>query len=522
MSRGNRKGVTVVALIAVLFGILAAWAWSGNISANQREDRDDLELFLDASSAGWAEVTSQFFTVPEVAAQTIGALVGQMDGPEEQLALLAETIRRQPNLDAAYIGYPDGSFFFVARSDEFVPDGFRTRMISIDDDERSVELGWTDGNLKKIETKPDPLDVYDPRLRPWYEPLAQGEDRFWTPPYIFESSQQPGITHSTVVSGPDGELAAVVGIDMRLSAVNQFLEELSPGANGIALVVDGAGQIIAESSMDVGDVVVENSDGALALLESPELLGLVDQLDVADAGTALDRSSDGLRTTVVRRAGASEQWYVAVRALDEDFISEDTASDAFEVFAVAVTGAAAAAALGWGVLRYMGGLKSEAETDELTGIFNRRGVKRELQAMLHRSPESVHLAIIDLDDFKGVNDKHGHQVGDEVLTTIAARLEHFAALSGAAAGRLGGDEFVVVAEGAMPDWAWLNTRLAEPVVVGDRELAVTASIGVTQSTQGAADEIETLLGAADHGLFDAKRQGGDSFRAVPSGGTSGS
>ena len=514
MSRGSRKGVSVVAIIAVFFGLVAAWVWNDSIADGKQADRDDLDLFLDASSAGWAEVTSQFFTVPEIAAQTIGALADQMETPEEQLALLAETIRRQPNIDSAYIGYPDGSFFFVGRSDEEVPGGFRTRMISIKDGERSVELGWTDGSLRTIRAESDPTDDYDPRLRPWYEPVAAGEERFWTAPYVFSSSQQPGITHSMAVRGGDGSVRAVVGIDIRLSAVNEFLEELSPGDNGIALVINERGQIIAESSMDVGDLVLEETGGPLTLFESPELLRLVDKLGQDDSNTVLERSADGLRTTVVRQAGSSERWYVAVRASDADFINSETASNAFEVFAVAVTVAAAIATLGLAVLRYLGGLKQDAEIDELTGIYNRRAVKRALAAALENSSEPTHVGIIDLDNFKGINDEHGHQIGDRVLAIVADRLQQFAGEYSATPGRLGGDEFVVIVGGDEPDWSQLNARLSKPVWVGELKLVVTASIGATSSTGPGSSDIEAMLGAADHVLFDAKRHGGDNFRTV--------
>ena len=438
-----------------------------------------------------------------------------MQVPDEQLTLLTETIRLRPNLDSAYIGYPDGSFYFVAQSDEEAAGGFRTRTISFDGDERTVELTWTDSALRVLRSEVDPSDNYDPRERPWYQPIRSGVDRNWTAPYVFASSQSPGITHSRAVRSADGELQAVVGIDIRLQRVNEFLEELSPGDNGTALVVDDTGQIIAESSMDIADLAPETqATGVVALSQSSELLGLVNEFADAESETLRARSVDGLRTTIVRPAGARDEWYLAVRALDEDFLNDDRASNAFETFAVGVTVAAAIAAAGYALLRYMSGLRQEAEMDELTNVYNRRAVKRDLRAMLARDRGALHLAIIDLDNFKSINDVFGHAAGDQVLSSVAERMLAFAEASRLQVGRLGGDEFVAYGEGSPPDWAVLNASIAAPIQAGEHEFVVTASIGVADARLTTGDEVEDLFRAADHLLFDAKRQGGNQFKAA--------
>ena len=514
MSRERRKGFFAVAMVAVLFGVIASWIWADSISTSRQQDRDNLDLFLDASSAGWAEVTNQFFIVPEVAAQTVGALSVQMEAPGEQLALLAETIRQRPNLDSAYIGYPDGRFYFVARSDEGAPGGFRTRMISFEDDERHLELTWTDAALAVVRSETDPNDTYDPHARPWYEPIAEGVDRNWTDPYLFASSQQQGITHSSAVRTSAGELVAVVGIDIRLSQVNEFLEELSPRDNGSALVIDATGGIIAESSMNLESLARTGVVSGSTMSQSEDLLRLVTEFAQGDGDSLRGRSDDGLSTTIVRFAGASDEWYLAVRAVDADFLDNETASNAFATFAVGVTVAAAVAALGFAGLQYLAGLKKDAEIDELTGVYNRRAVKRELRNLLSGSKRSVHVAIIDLDDFKSINDVHGHAAGDKVLVTLSSRMQEFGERFDVAVGRLGGDEFVIFGNEGTPDWADLNSRLAVPVDIGGQPQTVTASIGVAQSDVTEGEEIEELFRAADHLLFDAKRRGGNHYRTT--------
>jgi len=512
MSEDRRKGLAAVALIAVLLGVFGSWLWSGRISAAQREERDDLDLFLDAASAGWAEVTRQFFEVPESGVQTIGALLPQTETGDEQLNLLAQVMRAAPDVDAAYIGFPDGEFYFVARSDDAAPGGFRTRVISLDTGVREVTVSWTDSEFGIIESEVDTEDVFDPRQRPWFTPIADGQDQNWTSPYVFSSSQEPGITHSVAVQDDTGELVAVVGMDISLSQLGDFLTELRPRENGEALVVTRDGEIIAGSSMDVGALEEDASSGELALTQSSELLDLLATIDDTKTMTVRGRSDDGIRTTVLRPASAGDDWYLAVQALDEDFISDDSASNAFETFAVGLTTAAATALAGLLVLRYLFGLKEDAERDELTGVMNRRAVKRELRALLPRAKRSVHLAIVDLDDFKRINDEHGHSVGDRVLRSAADQMQEFATSADMRVGRLGGDEFILFGEDPTADWPELVTRIARPTMVDERPYVVTASVGVAVAGPKSGRDLEALLGAADRLLFEAKRGGGASHR----------
>ncbi|MEU8228668.1 bifunctional diguanylate cyclase/phosphodiesterase [Actinoplanes sp. NPDC048967] len=152
-------------------------------------------------------------------------------------------------------------------------------------------------------------------------------------------------------------------------------------------------------------------------------------------------------------------------------------------------------------------LEDLAMADDLTGLANRRRLEQGLTEGLAAGPLQV--ALLDLDDFKEVNDALGHAVGDRLLIGVAERLSR-AAGPGALVARMGGDEFAVLLTGA--DAATADaavTRLAgslrSPVHAGGHELLIGVSIGVADGT-GTTDPVEVLR-RADVAMYAAKSVG---------------
>lgn len=157
-------------------------------------------------------------------------------------------------------------------------------------------------------------------------------------------------------------------------------------------------------------------------------------------------------------------------------------------------------------------LEEQALRDELTGLYNRRALDRRLEEEAHRAKRHgrpFSLLFIDVDDFKGLNDAHGHCVGDEVLKSIAGTI----VAQGRAMDlffRYGGEEFVAL----LPE-----TRLDDAMIVAERirrAVAESTSAGgvrqVTVSVGVAAfpdhgEDIPTLLRAADRAQYSAKGSG---------------
>jgi diguanylate cyclase (GGDEF)-like protein len=165
-----------------------------------------------------------------------------------------------------------------------------------------------------------------------------------------------------------------------------------------------------------------------------------------------------------------------------------------------------------------------ATHDPLTGLPNRTLILDRAEQMLARASRShapVAALFVDLDNFKGINDTLGHNVGDELLKAVAARLD--AAIRGAdALGRLGGDEFVVVVEdvslatGVEPVAERLLEALKEPFRIGPdgaSSVMVSASIGVAIGEGTTAAE---LLREADIAMYRAKWDGRNGFTVFES------
>lgn len=163
-------------------------------------------------------------------------------------------------------------------------------------------------------------------------------------------------------------------------------------------------------------------------------------------------------------------------------------------------------------------LRVRATHDSLTGLVNRAHFEEALQRASARAARGGHhfgVAYIDLNDFKQVNDRHGHHVGDLLLQDVAHRISSVVR-AGDCAARFGGDEFVILVDDRKESSAYrLAERLREvfatPFIAGSLSLAVTASIGVAFYPEHGRIGVN-LLQAADKAMYVAKR--GRQGRAV--------
>lgn len=166
-------------------------------------------------------------------------------------------------------------------------------------------------------------------------------------------------------------------------------------------------------------------------------------------------------------------------------------------------------------------LRTLVYKDELTGALNRRGIEEEFSALFTEAkfsdehPDKRHSVVIndfsilflDLDNFKQINDTHGHDVGDLALKNVAGVLrKHIREID--AVGRLGGEEFVVALLGASEDDAYMKAEEirthVQKVLCTKDNTCTTVSIGVASLRQSHAQTLEELITYADTAMYEAK------------------
>ena len=163
-------------------------------------------------------------------------------------------------------------------------------------------------------------------------------------------------------------------------------------------------------------------------------------------------------------------------------------------------------------------IKHLAHHDPLTSLPNRRLLSDRMNqalAQARRFQRAMALVFIDLDEFKGINDTLGHDVGDELLKTVATRLMS-CVRAGDTVARMGGDEFVIIlseiaqVEDARRVAQKVMESVARPIRVRGYTLRVTASIGISLYPADAADG-ETLMKHADMAMYRAKQAGKNGY-----------
>jgi diguanylate cyclase (GGDEF)-like protein len=151
-------------------------------------------------------------------------------------------------------------------------------------------------------------------------------------------------------------------------------------------------------------------------------------------------------------------------------------------------------------------LINRASTDHLTGMMTRRRFFEAATQVWAESPSRICILLCDLDNFKYVNDRHGHEIGDKLLVEVGKLL----VATGAAAGRLGGEEFAILCQAGKSESLKLAASIREAVAritipADTGYVRATCSIGVAERVMD--ESIDVLLKRADLALYQAKSAG---------------
>ena len=529
-------GLLILVEVLTVFAVLASQRFATE-RALREYSHELLKNVVDETRENAVGYLRQAQDTVALASSVFEAELIAIDDPARLDRFFLEQLRVIPQVDSLYYGDQHGNFVFSKRDPAAEGGGFVTKIIrtTVDGPER-VTFIHRDLQLAETEKRSDPDDTFDPRKRPWYTGALESNAEVWTEPYIFYTSRRPGLTVASSVRGPKGITLGVVGADIELSAISDFLKTQRIGTSGAAFVIDRDGNVLAHPR-----------DGELSQYDNDEQLRLKKLSDLdpvtAGAGAQLGRrfpNLDALHHTHYDKFKVGDKsflsmfvplldhvqnrWVMGVYAPEDELaqkIREGQRESIILGVAMSLLVVTAAVLIGLIMLRPIHNLQRQASEDPLTGLLNRHGFDEIAAKRLHvtrRQQRPASAVMVDIDNFKAINDKFGHAVGDEVLLAVAGRIR--SALSDIdLLSRYGGEEFAVVLPDAnLTQGQRVAERLrqfvgASPIKTTVGELHVTVSLGVAER-DGIGSDITQLLERADQGLLAAKRAGRDRVVAV--------
>ncbi|MCP4162941.1 MAG: response regulator [Deltaproteobacteria bacterium] len=170
-------------------------------------------------------------------------------GSRENLEILEQYFFNQlliyPHFAGIYLGTKEGDFFYVSRNETHSKGGFRTKNIIRSGDKFENTYIWRDKDQKIVLKEDKPEDTYDPRTRPWFNKALDKRRIVWTDPYIFYTSQRPGITIAGLTFNRNRTIKGVVGVDIDIAQLSTFIAKLKVGKNGKAFIINNNGDVVA-------------------------------------------------------------------------------------------------------------------------------------------------------------------------------------------------------------------------------------------------------------------------------------
>lgn len=418
--------------------------------------------------------------------------------------------------------------------------------------------------------------LFEPRSRPWYIAGETSASHTWTSIYIDFRTAELVATRARRVLGESGIFQGVVATDLSLQKLNEFVKKLSISPDAVAFIIEPDGKLIASSGSantlrlpDGSNVRVNASEGDHALQRAAyaevklltangeKITGAVTHRFTGPQGDSVEMAFD----RVVDTAGLD--WVIVVAVPRSNFMQGVTANVQRSI-AIGLLAALVAVALGLGILAGVGrdlkrlttavrevgegqldtpldvhrkdeigalaatfrNMQYRLRTDMLTGLSNREMMHQSISSRIEQKrrtgdAQAFLVLFVDLNNFKLINDRIGHDAGDRALVEVAQRLSA-STRAGDLVARYAGDEFVLMIddvqsrEAAEQIRANLELVLAVPLDTVDAaklpsDIATGGAVGLALYPADGATA-DDLIQHADRDMYGRKRRGSAGVR----------
>ena len=517
--RSIRIKYTLLTICAIIVALSIA-TYIG-VESIKKLGTEDAEQMLSLMCTTGAMNLESYFTGVERSVKTVASLVQNSleDMPLDQLGTQVENVR---SLFGEVAYNTNGVLTYYFRIDP-----------ALSTDVKGFWYVNLNGNgfSEHEVTDITQFDTSDTSRLVWFTvPKATGKG-VWLPPYSTENLDVLVISYNLPVYWND-QFVGVIGIEIDCETVNRVVENIRLFDSGYAFLMDDNSHMIYHPEIKSGQKVFHSPEGLLS--ESPTVQYRFQGFDKIAAWLPL---SNGMKLYVsVPMAEISNRWHeTAWKILLASLIILAIAGVIIPCFTARITkplrdlsDAARQANLENPELRAeyrrkdeIGILKSslarldyKASHDELTGVLNRAGYELLLSGI---DCESTYMIMLDVDNFKTINDTCGHEIGDQVLIRLARVLKkHFRSEDYVC--RIGGDEFVIF---------MVNTEKAQDDLVASkiekisRELfeskdglpSVTISVGIAHGSE--FSDTTAWFEEADEAMYQAKQHGKGAYRFSP-------